>query len=64
MFMFPGVEDVSGVPVIVEIGVCSVVSLGVPDLFSLLIPAHGIPDAVSYVLYGLVSLGSAIYVPK
>ena len=67
--MFLGVEDGSGVPGIVEIGISSVISLGVTGLVSLLIPVHGIlgavdsiPGAVDSVFPSIVSYGSDISV--
>ena len=62
MFMSLGVEDGYGFPSISEIDIYSVVSLGVPDLVALSVPAHGIPSAVYSVFPGLVSHGSTISV--
>ena len=61
MFIFLGVEDWSGVSGIVDIGIYSVVSLGVIGLVENLVPTHGITDAVTSVLHGIFSLGSVIY---
>ena len=73
MFMFIGVEDVSGVTGVfylgiygvVSLGVPSVVELGVPDLFPLWVTcevSHGIIGDATSVLPGLVFLGSEVYV--
>ena len=74
MLMYPGVEDLYGVPCVifleiygaVALGVTSVVALGVPVKDSFRDPgdsALGIPGVVAYVFSGVVSLGSAIFIP-
>ena len=62
--MFLGIEDGSGVPGTVEIGIYSVVSLGFTGLFDLLVPGNGISSAVSYMFPSLFSFGSFIYAPN
>ena len=46
MFIFIGVEDGSGVLIIVGIGMSSVVSLGFPGWVDLSVTAHGLPGSV------------------
>ena len=71
-YVFLVVEDGSGIPGVValgisgvvNLGVTSVVTLGVPGEVYLLVPEHGIPSDIVYMLPGLVTLGSAISVPN
>ena len=62
MFMSIGVEYGYVVNGIFEIGISSVVSLGVPGLVNLYVPVHGITGDVNSVFPSIFSLGSAIYV--
>ena len=78
MFMSIGVEYGYVVNGIFEIGISSVVSLGVPSLITLSVTSHGIPGdvdsipgavssvflSVASVLSGRVYVGSAMYAPN
>ena len=63
MIMYIGVEDVSGVPAVIDLGISSAVAFGVTSVVSL-----GIPGVVDFGFPGIVIVGvpgkSSIWAPS
>ena len=61
MFIFLGIEGVSGVTSIFQNGISSVVPLGVPSWVALLVTTHGIPGAGALIIGAVDSVVPGVY---